>query len=335
MKEPHRTMRYRKDERLESLLERMNQLLEPLEEELAGSCDSPTHPVVFVVGLPRAGTTLVSQLLAHWGGFGFVSNLMARFWSAPTVGALLQKQILQTVPTSASSYSSEYGVTRGAAEPHEFGYFWDRWFDQEQGVHKLDERELSSVDGKGLRREIASMEAALGRPLVFKNNTWCTFQMAFLANLLPTALFVICERSPLYVAQSILIARKKRLGSQEHWWSVRPREYPTLRTRPWWIQIGGQVFHSIREMEEGAASLEAERVVRAPYQEVCRYPHTVGRRIAAAVRARGGEVPSDGLAPESFESTDERTVSTEQFEKLREGLETFFGPEPGSPQYNK
>ena len=326
MKEPRRTMRYRKDERLESLLERMNQLLEPLEEELAVSHDCPTHPIVLVVGLPRAGTTLVSQLLAHWGGFGYVSNLMARFWNAPTVGALLQEQFLQPVSVSASSYSSEYGVTAGAAEPHEFGYFWDRWFDRAQGVHKFDEGALGSVDGKGLRRAIASMEAAFGRPLVFKNNTWCTFQIAFLADLLPTALFVICERSPLYIAQSILIARKKRLGSREHWWSVRPREYPMLRTRPWWIQIGGQVFHSIREIEEGAASLAAERIVRAPYQEVCRCPRTVGRRVAAAVRARGGDVPLDGPTPPSFRSTDERTVSLEEFTRLREGLEAFFGP---------
>ena len=75
-----------------------------------------------IVGLPRSGTTVLYQLMAHTRCVGYPSNLMALFWKTPTVGATIQKHLAQHRPTL--SITSVAGRTREPMDPHEFGYFW-------------------------------------------------------------------------------------------------------------------------------------------------------------------------------------------------------------------
>jgi hypothetical protein len=48
---------------------------------------------VFVLGVPRSGTTLTSQLLAYCLDAGYVNNAAARFWLAPVHGIRLARLI--------------------------------------------------------------------------------------------------------------------------------------------------------------------------------------------------------------------------------------------------
>src|SRR5680860_357251 len=142
-------------------LERMNQALRPTEMNhcIAGR---RKHDV-FVVGVPRSGTTLATQLLASFAEVGYINNLIARFWSAPATGALLSKSL--GIEPSFSGHS-DYGRTHRVDEPHEFGRFWrDRLGHVEVTQPYRDHR----VDWDTLLDELDRIGQVFGQPVLYKS----------------------------------------------------------------------------------------------------------------------------------------------------------------------
>src|ERR1051326_495618 len=77
----------------EQRLADLNELLAPLEAWLEQDFQAPIHPVTFVLGPPRSGTTVTGQLIARSGLFGFISNFAARFWGAPALGLRIERDL--------------------------------------------------------------------------------------------------------------------------------------------------------------------------------------------------------------------------------------------------
>jgi len=318
MDEAARTSAYRKDPGRDKLLAELNELLLPIQMRLEADLKGPRLPVVLIVGAPRSGTTLVSQLLAQSEAFGYVNNFVARFWLAPAVGARIEAALGMKDQSERSSFVSEYGVTQGWTSPHEFGYFWSYWFDLGQETHKLTEVELASVDGETLARRIASLEEFYARPMCFKNNTWCTFQADWLTRLLPKALFIVCRRDPIFVAQSLLIARRKRLGTERAWWSVRPSSYGRLLELDWWEQIAAQVLEIEREMNEALAAVPAEQKIEVDYQSFCAHPGSLIDALRRPLADAGLSLKVERELPTSFQNTDDQRIPASDW-RLIEG----------------
>lgn len=314
MLEDHqRTASFAKDAEGEALLRHLNGLLAPAQRVLEDNREAPRLPVVFIIGAMRSGTTLVSQILAQDGGFGYVSNLTARFWKAPGVGALIDRAV-RPAESFRSDFQSAHGVTAGLFEPHEFGYFWDSFFDFGQDTHTLTAELLDRVDRVGLLRAVASLEAVAGKPMVFKNNSWCTLQAAFLARLFPRSLFIVCRRHPLYLAQSVLIGRRRRYGSITAWWSIRPAAYHAMIGLPPHEQVVAQVLGIGTEMDAQLAAIPADRIIEAPYERVCADPATLIETVRAACAVQGVPLPEPaGCPPPTFESTDRQQLPDEDW----------------------
>ncbi len=321
MDEPIRVEHLRKDSRRESTLAEVNALLAPVEEQLEQGVPAVEPPVVFVVGMARSGTTLVGQLLAS-AGFGYVSNFVARFWRAPALGATLQRTVLNPGDALASSYQSHYGVTEGWFEPHEFGYFWDRWFDLGQATHKLDATQLARVDRHGLHRAVGALQQVEERPFSFKNNTWCSLQASWLADLFPRSLFVVCRRPACWIAQSLCLGREERYGCRDTWWSIRPSTYATLACLPWWEQIAAQVVDFDSEMDEELARIPSARLVDIDYGDLCANPRGLIERTATQLRAMGIQfTPASERIPERLASRDTQRLADADWQRLNNAIE--------------
>jgi len=210
---------------------------------------SPQLPVVFIVGLPRSGTTPLAQLMIQRFRLGYVSNLIAKFWAAPEVGIALVREISQGAGSFSSLLNSQYGFTEGYEGHHEFGYFWRRWFDFKE-THYLDRDAQAQVDVKRLKKSLSVMEKAWQRPLFFKNAAALPLQTAFLANILPTSMFIHIKRDPLDVAASLLKGRRKYMGDETKWFSIKPREYTFLKNKSVPEQIAGQIYYTQKEIDK-------------------------------------------------------------------------------------
>lgn len=82
---------------------------------------SDEYANIFIFGLARSGTTLVSQLIADNTDLGYINNLSASFWENPQYGVYLSLHLgVQT----RISYGSDLGRTETIGDISEFGYFW-------------------------------------------------------------------------------------------------------------------------------------------------------------------------------------------------------------------
>jgi hypothetical protein len=278
-----------KDPGYEALLARLNTELAALPRSAAAA---PRRPVLFIVGVPRSGTTLLHQLLAATGSFGHVSNLVARFPARPGFGARIERLLAPLLPAAPVSYSSAAGKTSGWREPHEFGYFWQRHFRFAEH-HELDAAALAGIDRQALCAELAELEEALDRPLLLKN-LLLAFCCEFLAELLPTARFVCVWRAPLQVADSLLRTRRMYYGTEQAWFSARPADVASLLDAPPAVQVAHQIAAVSRALGAARDRLGPERWLDLAYPALCAAPRAQVARIAtlAGITAAIDELPA-------------------------------------------
>ena len=127
---------FRRNDGLESLLTEINDLLHAAENQTMARFSRPSKPVLFVIGAPRSGTTMMMQWLARTDAFAYPTNLSSRFYAAPYLGSLISQLLLnprfqhrdefQELSPRVQEVASALGKTSGIHEPNEFWYFWRR-----------------------------------------------------------------------------------------------------------------------------------------------------------------------------------------------------------------
>jgi hypothetical protein len=326
MEQDKQVVPYFKDAGIETVLADLNETIAPLESQLITKFDQPRYPVILIAGLPRSGTTLVMQLLIACFDIGYVSNLMARFWRAPYIGAMLFQELRRRKALQTPNFASELGATYGYEGPHEFGSFWQRWFPYNE-THQTSPEDLESIDFKLFRRELAAVESVFDAPLAFKNPIGFNLNMDILADTLPTAVFIICHRQPVYIAQSLLLSRLKHYGQKDAWFSVKPKEYAWLKELPYPEQIAAQIYYTERRITESLALIPSHQCLRIEYEDLCKDPMREMGRFRKLVERDGHKLEATGYSPKPFESTDVQRVDDEEFKRLRAALDHFYGGE--------
>ncbi len=218
---------------------------------------APELPLVFIVGLPRSGTTLLSQILIRDVGLGYINNFVSRFWKVPATGIHLYNNLCGKI-TEELPYRSDYGRTDGLAGPHEFGFYWRRWFDYSDS-HYVGMVDLDGDIAVQLKRSVASIERALGKPIMFKNLAACGMNAYWLSQIFTNAHFIVCRRNYADVAHSLLEGRKVRAGGVEKWFSVKPPEYEKLMQLQPIDQVIGQIYSIDKHVVDQLSSVDNSR----------------------------------------------------------------------------
>jgi len=128
MREPDKRPKYRKHPDQESRLHILNTFLAPLGDQLISRFEKPRLPIVFIVGTPRSGSTLLPQVLARTAAFSHVSNFLARFWMAPYLGMLIQDGLQIGGSDTSRPFVSQYGLTEGGETHTNLATFGDTAF---------------------------------------------------------------------------------------------------------------------------------------------------------------------------------------------------------------
>jgi hypothetical protein len=305
--EPPLTPAFRKDPEREAFLEDLNGALAPHEEAAYGPCPEDRWPNLFVLGAPRSGTTLVTQLIASHLNLSCINNLSAAFWAAPCFGIRLAR--IYAPPDFESDYRSSAGRTAGLSEPHEFGYFWSRLLGYEEQVEPEPGSE-GRVDWQRLRSVLSHMNEAACGPLVYK-----TFMLGFylpqVQQVLPRSCFVRVQRDPVETALSVLRLRRSYAGDEGIWVGLKPREHAWLQHEEPRLQAAGQVLFVQRALDRRIHAVEDRNVLELSYEEVCAEPGDALARVAALLRENGAEVRMTRPPPRAFE----RRISREPRER--------------------
>ncbi|MDY6987001.1 MAG: sulfotransferase [Thermodesulfobacteriota bacterium] len=321
---PVRRPAFKRNTHLEALLRELAGLLEPAEAEAVPEDGQPMLPVVFVVGAPRSGTTLVLQWLAKLGTFAYPTNLLSRFFASPYIGARIQQLLTDPryqhgnefsgLAGQGEEYASNLGKTTGILQPNEFWYFWRRFIPNNQ-PRVLTPKEEDSVDRDGFLRGLAAFEKAFGKPFALKGII-LQYNLRCLAEFIPTAFFLYTKRTLLYNAQSLYQARIKYYGTPSAWYSVQPPGTDELRRRSPYEQVAGQVEYTNRSIEAELAALPPRCSLTVEYEEFCNAPFRVYEQIRERLGHFGFELPVVCHGPSSFQSTNSYQLQQQDMERL-------------------
>lgn len=310
---------------LEELLASVNRDLAAAEHEALAPYHSQSlrHPLVFVMGAARCGSTLFMQWLASLGPFAYPTNVLSRFWAAPITGARIQKLLFDPAfdfrdeladLKGDTDFVSHHGKTKGALSPNEFWYFWRRFFPGND--YQPPEVLEKTVDTDLLKAELAGIVDVFDKPIAAKGMIF-NENIPFMARHFPNAIFVWIRRQPEYNIQSLLFARERQYGDRSQWYSFRIRDFERLKDLPPIQSVSGQVASIHASIEQGLSSLPDEQKLTIDYEDFCRTPAITYSRLAQKLQAQGLDLPAYA-GSEKFEARNEWRLAPISFGEVRD-----------------
>ncbi len=280
---------------------------------------SPT----FVVGPPRAGTTLVRQLIA-WGlSTCYFTNLVAGTcawlgYPLPLVGGTIVRWLHGPLPTDrryrARPFTSRYGQIDGRAAPAEGEVLWGRLFGNRYGP--VQPEDLSPARIRAIRRAVIATEQVFAVPFINKTST-LSLRIRAIVRVFPSALFIHVKRDPWDTAQSILVARR---SAYPKWLGARPPECQPLVGKDIGDQVCEQVFHVERNIARERAMVGGHRFLSVSYRDACLDPRAELQRIRAFMRRNGAPVRPVRAVPEAFPFSHGCKVELPEYRALQSRL---------------
>jgi hypothetical protein len=256
------------------------------ERLLLGTASAPRGPQLFVLGLPRSGTTLVYQYLAHRYAVSYFTNAVGRF---PCAACLCTTLATRRLGRYVSDFASEYGKSVGPLAPREAGDFWTLFFAPDRYV-SFDE--LPEPARVRLRRTVACVQRAFGGAPFVNKNVMHAQRVDALALLFPEARFLVVERALADVGLSVLRGRSRHAPGAGDWWSIRPTDHAAFAGLPLPEQIAGQLASVGRRLAEDLGRLPAERVLGLDYEAFCAAPDEALAGVRAALGAPATRSPA-------------------------------------------
>lgn len=290
-------------------------LLQPFETRLYRRQDTPHRPMVLVCGPARSGTSVVASSLIRALPVGYINNLMALFPRSPLVASRLFGVDPQNEKVGSKTY---YGRTNGFAAQNDGLFLWDRWLGQDR---TNSAPELTAPAGSRLSQFWAALEEHCERPIVAKNNSLIVCADA-VARYLPNAHFLCLRREPIYLAQSLLIARNHIHGDSRIPYGLHGAERDDDPVR----DVCQQVWFYEQAAQTQLEALGADRFWVVSYEEFCQDPRALVNRVAKQIfdwDIRNEDL-GGGLSP--FTASTKRRVPAETFEKIADGLRALGIP---------
>lgn len=277
-----RSRDFQRNEDLEALLDKLNGSLSIAEEMLLAEYanEAGSHPLIFVMGPLRSGTTLFMQWLASTGLVAYPTNLLSRFYAAPLVGALVQQMLTDERYDfrgemadfhSSIDFDSVNGKTKGVLAPNEFWYFWRRFLPAGELDAWDDEQLLREVDSTLLVRELTGLTSVFDRPFALKGMI-LNYHIPYLDSLFDNCVFIQIKRDPVANVASILQARKRQFGHSDRWYSFKIPEYHLLAELEPVEQSVGQLHYINSALASGMARVPLGRRMFVSYERFCQSP---------------------------------------------------------------
>lgn len=265
-------------------------------------------PLILVVGGPRSGTTLTSQLLARHLPVTYTSNWTSCFPNAPLTATRLMPRWARNPRAQATT--NYFGHAAGLDAPHDAFFLWNRWL----GPARAHAQPLTERHARDMRRFFRAWHRAFARPVLNKNNR-NALCMDSIARALPGARFVVVRRDPVYVAQSLIEARREVQGSVSAGWGLLSRDADPTDPLGHVHAVCDQIEAFTRAIDDQLSRLPADRSVLLHYRTVCEDP------AAAIEHVRDAFLPGASVngsrIPSALVSTNHPRLTEQELDAIR------------------
>jgi hypothetical protein len=261
---------------------------------------------IFILSVPRSGSTLLYQLMQRSMGLMAITNLMA----------LAPRYMVRTARYSnarvagpdAPLLPGHYGFLPGLHGLSEAGKVMDRWFDPEaDGRHR-----------KGVRSMVAALQAQCGRPLLVKSLSLVN-RINSVAETLPEARIVILHRDARFVVQSLLRGQADGKVSADQWEGVQPPGYSDRMDMDEVRRAAWQVATLTEQLAACSRLFERRRIAQIEYERLCSMPRQELELLAKSI----GRPYSPLTVPERLDLSAKRTIAPEYWERIENACMEF------------
>jgi hypothetical protein len=290
---------------------RLDWMLSRSESRTLQQPHSSTLPLILVVGAPRSGTTLVYQTIAQCAQVCYFSNLTDLFPHAPLTATRIFSRRFGTRRVSFQSY---FGQTGRLSDPNEGFTIWNRWLSSDRYTTPT---QLPTETMSEMLQFFQAWTSTFQLPFLNKNNrnTSC---IALLSRALPTAKFVVVRRDPLYVAQSLLHARKTVQGDKRTGWGLQSRSVHAPHNPLGYVDdVCDQIKEIEMQLQSQLNQIDTKRIHLVQYEDFCGDPAGFLKNLQTVVPELQlrDDVIRDQLKP--FVISKSQPASSEELERLR------------------
>jgi hypothetical protein len=234
-------------------------------------CKDKRPKLLFVLALPRSGSTLTYQIIVHGLRVQYLSNIWNLFYQLPLLGGWVSKIVNQN---HKSDFRSEHGFVPGLAGPAEGLKFWQWWLGADL-VEDSDHNEGSAVNKSRLhyiRRVFTRLTRSNNGPFV-SAYLGHTLVPERLSDAFPEALIIRVRRDPVDNALSLLNSMRQGSGN---WFSVLPKECRKWDKASEYERVAAQVYWLNKRLDEASLS---SGYLEVHYEALCQNPTAELNRI--------------------------------------------------------
>lgn len=221
-------------------------------------------PPIFIIGLPRSGTTLLYQLLIDTYRFAYFNNISNYFFTSPVLLSYISLKIFGYY--KPIDYRSQFGLTPGISSPSESGFIFRNWFNNNDNKKKI-------------RQSVFAISNVYKAPFIAKN-LYNNFRIEVLNKLFPNSVFIEVRRDLKFIGQSLLLGRKKETGSYNEWFGVKPLNYEEIKKiKDPFEQVSCQISTINKTIEKSLKGIETNRKIIVSYEELCDNPDFILKQL--------------------------------------------------------
>lgn len=282
-----------------------------------------TAPIelIFIIGPPRSGTTLLYQLITEAFEVGFITNSHARFYGGLS---LYEKWCRPLRNRQDSNYQSMHGRTLGPTGANECGAYWYQFFPRDPVYVTLED--FSPRQRERLQASVSRICEAFRKPVVIKN-VMNSARLQVLHHLFPEAVFLYCIRDVLDNAHSILAAKEKALGRLDRHWSLQPKGLEAYESATPEIQAVQQVRLCHEMVQTDIAPHDANRVRQISYESLCDDPRGTIDQLFSFLRCSFPDLTrrTSCQVPTAFERSSGIRIDPGLYARLESTVEDLHG----------
>lgn len=277
-----------------------------------------TSSPIFIIGLPRSGTTILYQYLIQIFEVSYLNNLWAIFpKSAPYFPNFCS-------PEPKPEFSSFYGNGLKLKSAQEGGRIFNRWFpDQENHYYK----EIEAEKLTDLKEYFDLLTSKTNRPALIKSGRNIV-RLEVIKKAFPNARFIRLSRDPLSIARSIYNGRIDLYKDASKNLTVKPKEWLKIKDFEISKQLAYQVYYLDKQIDEDLKDVPADCRIDLQYEDFCNAPYNTAKEIATKFNEISlREHISDELKSKKFTISQKKTSKLTFDKDLEKNILSLFDRE--------
>ncbi len=235
-------------------------------------------PIIFVVGIQRTGSTLVSQVIEQAFPFAPLGNFCTIFKRSEYLAHKIFKGLYKK--KKKPDFKNFYGISKGSFTIGDSYEVWDKWL---RNNHYVIPEHISEKQRQKIKKYFINLYHAYRRPILTKNNR-NSLMIDIFHDIFPNAYFIVVNRDPVKVIRSTLRASKDYFGKGGHLWGLVPDDHFKVNAYENITEAAAVQYIKLDKLlKEQLKRIPDDRYITIDYAVFCDQPKTAQQKIFEAL----------------------------------------------------